>query len=83
MKINVTEIKTGDYIQDVGVVRNMKTFSSQVARGMSIVNDPTSSAEKELRECYKPCVDRVVVCGSNRDKSFYVDAEVEVIRSAA
>lgn len=83
MKINVMQVKKGDYIPDIGIVKSLKTFSSQVAGGMSLVKETHSSAEKEARDCYSQCVDRVVVCGSSRDKSFYSDAEVDVVRNAA
>jgi hypothetical protein len=85
MQVRACDIEAGDYIQDLGVVEEVRLFGGIVADNLktSPQQDGLNWVETvcaELDACHSHAYDRVVVVSSGKERSFMGDALVEVVR---
>jgi hypothetical protein len=86
MQVDVTDVRTGDFVLDFGVVKDIKYFYTNVAQDSNdIVFDKNenflSQIVKEVDSCYKKNVDKIVLYTDGSCKTYYADSTVNVIRS--
>lgn len=89
MQTNVSKVKIGDYVHDLGIVSNVKHFYRREAvRGRTVQNvkrgfdrlDYARLIEEQQEGSYNEVLDKVVLYVGANSKTYDADKELNVVR---